>query len=92
MIIPDERALKNLSESPYVCISKLFLQPKKTVLSRKMHVFKYISLLTKTTEDIYLLLFRVFYKYELTSISYSMYIYICSMDTWTCFNSMSSIR
>ena len=29
MIIPDERALKNLSESPYVCISKLFLQPKK---------------------------------------------------------------
>ena len=60
MIIPDERALKNLSESPYVCISKLFLQPKKkTVLSRKMHVFKYISLLTKTTEHIYLL-FRVF--------------------------------
>ena len=52
MIIPDERALKNLSESPYVCISKLFLQPKKTVLSKKMHVFKYISLLTKTTEDI----------------------------------------
>ena len=91
MIIPDERTLKNLSESPYVCISKLFLQPKKTVLSRKMHVFKYISLLTKTTEDIYLL-FRVFYKYKLTSISYSMYIYICSMDTWTCFNSMSSIR
>ena len=91
MIIPDERTLKNLSESPYVCISKLFLQPKKTVLSRKMHVFKYISLLTKTTEDIYLL-FRVFYKYELTSISYSMYIYICSMDTWTCFNLMSLIR
>ena len=46
MIIPDERALKNLSESPYVCISKLFLQPKKTVLSKKMHVIKYISLLT----------------------------------------------
>ena len=55
-----------------------------------MHIFKYISLLTKTTEDIYLL-FRVFYKYKLTSISYSMYIYICSIDTSTCFNSMSSI-
>ena len=41
MIIPDERALKNLSESPYVCVSKLFLQPKKTVLSIKMHAFKY---------------------------------------------------
>ena len=44
MIIPDERALKNLSESPYVCIFKLFLQLKKTVLSEKMHVIKYISL------------------------------------------------
>ena len=63
MTIPDERTLKKLSESPYVCISKLFLQPKKTVSSRKMHIFKYIFLLTKTTEDIYSL-FRVFYKYE----------------------------
>ena len=54
MIIPDESTLKTLSESQYVCISKLFLQPKKTVLSRKMHVFKYISLLTKTTEHIFI--------------------------------------
>ena len=46
----------------------------KTVLSRKMHVFKYVSRLrTKTTEHIYLL-YRVFYKYKLTCISYSMYI------------------
>ena len=74
MKIPDERALKTLSESPYVCISKLFLQPKKTVLSKKMHVSRpYFPMLTKTTEHMYLL-FRVFYKYKLTCISYSMYI------------------
>ena len=42
MIIPDERALKNLSESPNVCISKLFLQPKNTVLSKKNARFKTI--------------------------------------------------
>ena len=38
------------------------------------------------------LLFIVFYIYRLTGISYSMYIYIfiCSIDTSTCFNSMSS--
>ena len=48
MIIPDEIALKNLSESPYVCISKLFLQPKKTVLSKKMHVSRpYFLMLTR---------------------------------------------
>ena len=74
MKIPDERALKTLSESPYVCISKLFLQPKKTVLSKKMHVSRpYFPMLTKTTEHMYLI-FRVFYKYKLTCISYSMYI------------------
>ena len=42
MIIPDERALKNLSESPNVCISKLILHPKKTVLSKKNARFKSI--------------------------------------------------
>ena len=74
MIIPDERALKNLSESPNVCISKLFLHPKKTVLSKKMHVSRaYFPMLNKTTEHTYLL-FRVFYKYKLTCISYSMHI------------------
>ena len=74
MKIPDERALKTLSESPYVCISKLFLQPKKTVLSKKMHVSRpYFPMLTKTTEHMYLI-FRVFYKYKFNCISYSMYI------------------
>ena len=53
MKIPDERALKTLSESPYFCISKLFLQPKKTVLSKKNMFFKYISPVTKATEHIY---------------------------------------
>ena len=75
MKIPDERALKTLSESPYVCISKLFLQPKKKQFYlKKMHVSRpYFPMLTKTTEHMYLI-FRVFYKYKLTCISYSMYI------------------
>ena len=75
MIIPDERALKNLSESPNVCISKLFLHPKKKQFYlKKMHVSRaYFPMPNKTTEHTYLL-FRVFYKYKLACISYSMHI------------------
>ena len=74
MIISDERALKNLSESPNVCISKLILHPKKTVLSKKNARFKSIFPYAKRTTEHTYLLFRVFYKYKLTCVSYSMYI------------------
>ena len=54
MIIPDERALKNLSESPNVCISKLFLPPKKkTVLSKKNARFKSIFPYAKQNNGTY---------------------------------------
>ena len=94
MKIADERALKNLSESPYVCISKLFLQPKKQFYLKNASFKIYFP--TDQNNRIYLfkLSFIVFYKYKLTCESYSMYIliFICSIYTWSCFNSMSSIK
>ena len=53
MIVPGERTLKYLSESHMFVFLYYFYNRKETGLSKKMQVFKCISLLAKTKQRIY---------------------------------------